>query len=188
VAGPFAGRTGWAPAHDAGRIMLSRTVPTLAWLDIRGHRMTEPSTSWQPDDITYSGGTRDGPRANVRLSRAEQEVHAEGAGTGLIDAVCQSVSRATGVEARVVAFRAYSVGPGQRGGRRGRARGGAAGPQGCGPGVVHRCREGSRACPRRGPQPVRREAAGTGLSPARYRRSGDPERRRALFPAPRCGG
>jgi LeuA allosteric (dimerisation) domain len=74
--------------------------------------MTEPSTSWQLDDITYSGGTQDGPRANVTLSRAEHQVHAEGAGTGLIDAVCQSISRATGVEARVVAFRAYSVGPG----------------------------------------------------------------------------
>jgi LeuA allosteric (dimerisation) domain len=74
--------------------------------------MTEPSASWQLDDITYSGGTQGGPRASVKLSRAEHEVHAEGAGTGLIDAVCQSISRATGVQARVVAFRAYSVGPG----------------------------------------------------------------------------
>jgi len=39
-------------------------------------------------------------------------VHAEGSGTGLIDAVCHSISQATGVAARVVAFRAYSVGPG----------------------------------------------------------------------------
>jgi hypothetical protein len=61
--------------------------------------MTEPSTGWQLDDITYSGSTQDGPRANVKLSGAEQQVHAEGSGTGLIDAVCQS-------------FRAYSVGPG----------------------------------------------------------------------------
>ena len=74
--------------------------------------MTEPSTSWQLDDITYSGGTQDGPRANVKLSRADQEMHAEGSGTGLIDAVCQSISRATGTPARVVSFRAYSVGPG----------------------------------------------------------------------------
>lgn len=92
--------------------MLSRTVLTLASLDIKGHHMTEPSTGWQLDDITYSGGTQDGPRANVRLSRAEEQVHAEGSGTGLIDAVCNSISQATGVEARVVAFRAYSVGPG----------------------------------------------------------------------------
>jgi LeuA-like protein with dimerisation domain len=92
--------------------MLSRTVLSLASLHIKGHRMTEPSTSWQLDDITYSGGTQDGPRAQVKLSRAEHEVHAEGSGTGLIDAVCQSISRATGVEARVAAFRAYSVGPG----------------------------------------------------------------------------
>ena len=39
-------------------------------------------------------------------------MQAEGSGTGLIDAVCHSISEATGVEARVVAFRAYSVGPG----------------------------------------------------------------------------
>jgi hypothetical protein len=74
--------------------------------------MTEPSASWQLDDITYAGGTQDGPRATVKLSRAGHQVHAEGSGTGLIDAVCQSISRATGVPARVVAFRAYSVGPG----------------------------------------------------------------------------
>ena len=110
LVGPFAGRTGQAPAQGAGRNMLSRTVPTLASLDIKGHRMT--STGWQLDDITYSGGTQDGPRANVKLSRAEEQVHAEGSGTGLIDAVCHSISQATGVEARVVAFRAYSVGPG----------------------------------------------------------------------------
>jgi len=92
--------------------MLSKTVPTRASLDIKGHRMTEPSTGWQLGDITYSGGTQDGPRAHVTLSRAEEQVHAEGSGTGLIDAVCHSISRATGVAARVVAFRAYSVGPG----------------------------------------------------------------------------
>ena len=92
--------------------MLPGAASDLASLDIKGHCMTEPSTRWQLDDITYSGGTQGGPRANVKLSRAEQQVHAEGSGTGLIDAVCQSISQATGVEARVVAFRAYSVGPG----------------------------------------------------------------------------
>lgn len=74
--------------------------------------MTEPSASWQLGDITYSGGTQDGPRAAVTLSRGEHQVHAEGPGTGLIDAVCQSISRAAGVQARVAAFRAYSAGPG----------------------------------------------------------------------------
>ena len=74
--------------------------------------MTEPSISWQLDDITYSGGTQDGPRADVKLTRADQQVQAEGSGTGLIDAVCHSISQAVGVDARVVAFRAYSVGPG----------------------------------------------------------------------------
>jgi len=74
--------------------------------------MTEPSNAWQLDAITYSGGTQDGPSANVKLSQAGEQVHAEGSGTGLIDAVCHSISHASGVEARVVAFRAYSVGPG----------------------------------------------------------------------------
>lgn len=74
--------------------------------------MTEPSASWQLGDITYAGGTQGGPRASVKLSRAEHRAHAEGSGTGLIDAVCHAISRATGVQARVIAFRAYSVGPG----------------------------------------------------------------------------
>ena len=74
--------------------------------------MTEPFTGWQLDAITYSGGTQDGPSADVTLSSAEKQVHAQGSGSGLIDAVCHSISQATGVEARVVAFRAYSVGPG----------------------------------------------------------------------------
>jgi hypothetical protein len=74
--------------------------------------MTEQSTSWQFDTITYAGGSQDGPRARVQLSRQGEQVHAEGSGNGLIDAVCHSISQATGVAARVVAFRAYSVGPG----------------------------------------------------------------------------
>jgi hypothetical protein len=74
--------------------------------------MTESFAGWQLDAITYSGGTQDGPRADVRLTRADRQVQAEGSGTGLVDAVCHSISQAAGVEARVVAFRAYSVGPG----------------------------------------------------------------------------
>lgn len=74
--------------------------------------MTEASTSWQLDTVTYSGGSQDGPHASVRLSRQAEKVQAEGSGNGLIDAVCHSISQATGVAARVVAFRAYSVGPG----------------------------------------------------------------------------
>ena len=74
--------------------------------------MTDPFTGWQLEAITYAGGTQDGPRANVKLSRSEEQVQADGSGTGLIDAVCHSISQATGVEARVIGFRAYSVGPG----------------------------------------------------------------------------
>jgi LeuA allosteric (dimerisation) domain len=73
---------------------------------------TTPSHDWQLDQITYAGGTQEGPRASVQLSRPEDTVSAEGAGKGLVDAVCQAISQATGVEARVVAFRAYSIGPG----------------------------------------------------------------------------
>ncbi|MFF0342830.1 alpha-isopropylmalate synthase regulatory domain-containing protein [Kribbella sp. NPDC004875] len=74
--------------------------------------MTESSNVWQLDAITYSGGTQDGPSVTVKLSHAGEQVPARGSGTGLIDAVCHSVSQATGVEVRVVAFRAYSIGPG----------------------------------------------------------------------------
>lgn len=74
--------------------------------------MTEPITGWHLETVTYSGGTQDGPRTSVQLSRAGEQVHADGSGAGLIDAVCHAISRATGVVARVVAFRAYSVGPG----------------------------------------------------------------------------
>ncbi|HSK25773.1 MAG TPA: alpha-isopropylmalate synthase regulatory domain-containing protein [Jiangellales bacterium] len=68
--------------------------------------------SWHLDWIAYAGGTDVGPRARVRLSRAEESVEAEGTGTGLIDAACHAVSQACGVGGRVMAFRAYSVGPG----------------------------------------------------------------------------
>lgn len=74
--------------------------------------MTEPITGWQLDTITYSGGTHDGPHTSVQLSRAGKRVRADGSGSGLIDAVCHAISHATGVAARVAAFRAYSVGPG----------------------------------------------------------------------------
>jgi hypothetical protein len=74
--------------------------------------MTESITGWQLETITYSGGTKDGPQTSVQLSRAGERVHADGSGSGLIDAVCHAISRATGVAERVVAFRAYSVGPG----------------------------------------------------------------------------
>jgi hypothetical protein len=74
--------------------------------------MTEPITGWQLETITYSGGTQDGPRTSVQLTRAGERAHADGSGSGLIDAVCHAISRATGVAARVAAFRAYSVGPG----------------------------------------------------------------------------
>ena len=74
--------------------------------------MAESFIGWQLDSITYSGGTKDGPRADVRLIRGDQQEQSQGSGTGLIDAVCQSIAQAAGLEARVVAFRAYSVGPG----------------------------------------------------------------------------
>jgi hypothetical protein len=74
--------------------------------------MAESFIGWQLDSITYSGGTKDGPRADVTLIRGDQHEQAEGSGTGLVDAVCQSIAQAAGLEARVIAFRAYSVGPG----------------------------------------------------------------------------
>jgi hypothetical protein len=90
--------------------MLPSTEPELR--SNQEQRMTEPTTSWQLDTITYAGGSQDGPKASVQLSSEGEHVHAEGTGNGLIDALCQSISQATGVPARVVGFRAYSIGPG----------------------------------------------------------------------------
>jgi hypothetical protein len=71
-----------------------------------------PSPDWYLDWVAYAGGSEVGPKATVHLSHADESVEAEGAGSGLIDAACRAVSEATGVDGRVVAFRAYSVGPG----------------------------------------------------------------------------
>ncbi len=74
--------------------------------------MSEPSPSWQLETIAYEGGSKNGPRASVQLSRRGEQVKGEGSGSGPVDALCQAISKATGVAARVVAFRAYSIGPG----------------------------------------------------------------------------
>jgi hypothetical protein len=75
-------------------------------------RAATTSSDWHLDWVAYAGGTEVGPKATVHLSHADESVEAEGAGAGLIDAACRAVSEATGVDGRVVAFRAYSVGPG----------------------------------------------------------------------------
>ena len=45
--------------------------------------MTEPSTSWQFDTITYAGGSQDGPRASVQLTRQGKQVTPRGPVMGL---------------------------------------------------------------------------------------------------------
>jgi len=70
------------------------------------------SQDWNLDWVAYAGGTEVGPRARVHLSRIDESVESEGTGSGLIDAACHAVSQATGVEGRVMAFRAFSAGPG----------------------------------------------------------------------------
>jgi LeuA allosteric (dimerisation) domain len=72
----------------------------------------EPGQDWALDWLAYAGGTEVGPRATVQLSRGEESRQGEAAGTGLIDAACRAVSEALEVPGRVVAFRAYSTGPG----------------------------------------------------------------------------
>lgn len=80
--------------------------------------MTQPgnettvAADWGLDWVAYAGGSEVGPRATVHLSRGEESVQAEATGAGLIDAACRAVSEAIEVQGRVVAFRAYSTGPG----------------------------------------------------------------------------
>src|SRR4029079_4426385 len=93
-----------APSAAPRRPMLPCTEPTLR--SSQEHRMTEPSSSWHFDSITYAGGSREGPRASVQLTREGKQVHAEGSGNGLIDAVCDSIPQSPALAGREGALRA----------------------------------------------------------------------------------
>jgi 2-isopropylmalate synthase len=79
---------------------------------------TEEDTSgavggvWNFDWIAVAGGTDTAPKATVRLSRDGESAEADASGDGMIDAACNAVAKATGVEAALVAFQVAGVTPG----------------------------------------------------------------------------
>lgn len=67
---------------------------------------------WVLEWVAYAGGSEVGPRTVVQVSRAGETVEVDAQGVGLIDAACHAVSEATGIPARLLAFRATAVEPG----------------------------------------------------------------------------
>jgi 2-isopropylmalate synthase len=59
--------------------------------------------------LEVSGGTVGTPRARVVLDRAGEKVDQEAEGDGMIDAACQAIRKATGVEGRLTDFNVSSV-------------------------------------------------------------------------------
>ncbi len=79
---------------------------------------TEEDTSgataavWSFDWLAVAGGTDTAPQATVRLSRGEEAAEADATGDGMIDAACNAVAKATGVDAQLPAFQVAAVTPG----------------------------------------------------------------------------
>ena len=67
---------------------------------------------WSFQWLAVAGGTDASPRATVRLSYAAEENEADATGDGMIDAACNAVAKATGVDATLVSFQVAAVTPG----------------------------------------------------------------------------
>lgn len=67
---------------------------------------------WSFDWLAVAGGTDTAPKATVRLSRADEVAEADATGDGMIDAACNAVAKATGVDAALLAFQVAAVTPG----------------------------------------------------------------------------
>lgn len=62
--------------------------------------------------LVVAGGTDASPKATVRLSYGDEVVAAEASGDGMIDASCNAVAKACGVDATLVSFQVAAVTPG----------------------------------------------------------------------------
>jgi 2-isopropylmalate synthase len=62
--------------------------------------------------LAVAGGTDTAPRATVRLARGDDLIEADATGDGMIDAACNAVAKATGVDATLVSFQVAAVTPG----------------------------------------------------------------------------
>jgi 2-isopropylmalate synthase len=73
----------------------------------------ELGTSVEPmfslEDLEVAGGTVGVPRARVVLVRAGEKVEATAEGDGMIDAACQAIRQATGVDSRMTDFNVNAV-------------------------------------------------------------------------------
>jgi len=70
---------------------------------------TELAASWSLASLEVVGGTVGTPRASVVLERDGKRVEASAEGDGMIDAVCQALQRAVGIEATLAGFAVSSV-------------------------------------------------------------------------------
>jgi 2-isopropylmalate synthase len=67
---------------------------------------------WTFQWLAVAGGTDTAPRATVRLAKGAELVEADGTGDGMIDAACNAVAKAVGVDASLLAFQVAAVTPG----------------------------------------------------------------------------
>jgi 2-isopropylmalate synthase len=70
------------------------------------------SGAWTFQWLAVAGGTDTGPRATVRLAKGDEVADADATGDGMIDAACNAVAKAVGVDASLVAFQVAAVTPG----------------------------------------------------------------------------
>jgi 2-isopropylmalate synthase len=71
-----------------------------------------PAGVWGFEWLAVAGGTDTAPRATVRLARAGETAEADGSGDGMIDAACNAVAKAAGVDATLLSFQVAAVTPG----------------------------------------------------------------------------
>ncbi|MFA5787910.1 MAG: 2-isopropylmalate synthase [Actinomycetota bacterium] len=65
--------------------------------------------AYRLEGIQVAGGTHLSPTATVRLSHSGKTLDESALGDGMVDAACQAISRATGVDARLVHFQVASI-------------------------------------------------------------------------------
>ena len=70
------------------------------------------SDVWSFEWLAVAGGTEAPPRATVRLSYSGDETEADATGDGMIDAACNAVAKATGIDASLISFQVAAVTPG----------------------------------------------------------------------------
>jgi 2-isopropylmalate synthase len=67
------------------------------------------SEAWAFDWLAVAGGTDTEPRATVRLSRGDTIVEETAGGDGMIDASCNAVAKAVGVDGKLLSFQVAAV-------------------------------------------------------------------------------